>query len=205
MTPAEAAVRLGIDAKRVRAWLRNNRTPPPSGRWDLDTPTFDALRASITAHRTRAATRHRQGERDEIYVIDLCDELLGERASRQHRFPWLVGDPGRDGRPRTLPVDAYYESLALVVEYREQQHGRPVAFFDKPTILTVSGVHRGEQRQTYDRRRDVLIPQHGLRLWVIRPDDIGGNTRGRLDRRDHERDLALLRSAWSAFERRVQS
>lgn len=60
-----------------------------------------------------------------------------------------------------------------------------------------------EQRRIYDRRRDEMIPQHGLRLWVIQPDDVGGNARGRLDRRDHERDLALLRSAWSAFERDV--
>lgn len=81
--------------------------------------------------------------------------------------------------------------------------GRSRSFFDKPAILTVSGVHRGEQRQAYDQRRDELIPQHGLRLWVIQPDDIGGNARGRLERRDRERDLALLRSAWSAFERGV--
>jgi hypothetical protein len=151
----------------------------------------------------KPASRSGGRDRDEIYVIDLCDELFGARASRQHRFAWLVGDRGRDGRPRPLPVDAYYESLALVVEYRERQHGQPVAFFDKPTILTVSGVHRGEQRRIYDRRRDEMIPQHGLRLWVIQPDDVGGDTRGRLDRRDHERDLALLRSAWSAFERGV--
>jgi len=61
----------------------------------------------------------------------------------------------------------------------------------------VSGVHRGEQRQSYDRRRDELIPRHGLRLWVIQPDDVGGNARGRLDRRDHDRDLQLLGRAWS--------
>jgi hypothetical protein len=69
--------------------------------------------------------------------------------------------------------------------------------------LTVSGVHRGEQRKSYDRRRDELIPEHGLRRWVIRPDDVAGNERGRLVRRDRQRDLALLRSAWSAFERGV--
>jgi hypothetical protein len=32
---------------------------------------------------------------DEYYVLDLCDEALGERALRQHRFDWLRGDPGR--------------------------------------------------------------------------------------------------------------
>ena len=33
-------------------------------------------------------------------------------------FDWLRGDVGPDGRPRRLPVDACYESLRLVVEYR---------------------------------------------------------------------------------------
>jgi hypothetical protein len=30
-------------------------------------------------------------------VVDLCDAILEEPASRQHRFDWLVGDPGADG------------------------------------------------------------------------------------------------------------
>lgn len=30
-------------------------------------------------------------------MVDLWDAILGERASRQHRFDWLVGDPGRNG------------------------------------------------------------------------------------------------------------
>ena len=40
---------------------------------------------------------------DEHYVIDLCDEVLGLKASRQHRFDFLKGDTGV-----RLPVDAYY-------------------------------------------------------------------------------------------------
>ena len=54
--------------------------------------------------------------RDEYYVIDLCDAVLGIASSRQHRFPFLTGDPGRDGSCRRLPVDAFYEPLALAVE-----------------------------------------------------------------------------------------
>ena len=81
-------------------------------------------------------------------MVDLCDAILREPASRQHRFDWLrLGDPGRDGRRRTLPVDAYYTGHRLVIEYRERQHEEPVAHFDKPDMLTVSGVHRGIQRR----------------------------------------------------------
>jgi hypothetical protein len=40
---------------------------------------------------------------DETYVLDLCDEILGEPGQRQARFGWLLGHPGRDGRVRTPP------------------------------------------------------------------------------------------------------
>ena len=186
MTPNEAAARLGVDSRRVRAWLREHRGSAPGGRWEIDGATFDELAASLTPGVARAPKQPRSAAhtRDEIYVIDLCDELLSFRGSRQHRFDWLVGDPGRDGRARRLPVDAYYEELGLVVEYRELQHDQAVAFFDKPTRLTVSGVHRGAQRRIYDQRRDALIPQRGLRLWVISPSDVCGDRRGRLSSRE---------------------
>ena len=41
------------------------------------------------------SARRARAESDEAYVLDLCDAILGEPASRQHRFDWLVGDPGR--------------------------------------------------------------------------------------------------------------
>jgi hypothetical protein len=138
----------------------------------------------VAAHRARA-------DSDEAYVVDLCDAILGEPASRQHRFDWLVGDPGPNGRSR-LPVDAYYAAHRLVVEYRERQHDEPVAHFDKPDVLTVSGVPRGIQRRIYDERRAVEIPAHGLRLIVVKPSDLTADGRGRL-LRDRVPDEATLR------------
>lgn len=129
---------------------------------------------------------------DEAYVLDLCDELLGEQGLRQHRFDWLLGDPGAHGRRVKLPVDAYWPEQRLVVEYREIQHDQPVPHFDKPDRLTVSGVHRGAQRALYDARRDTLIPQHGIRLVVIRPADLAADARGRL-RRSRVADLRAVR------------
>ena len=74
-------------------------------------------------------------------MIDLCDEILGESELREHRFDWLRGDPGRNGRKAaTLPVDAYYPRHGFVVEYWERQHDQAVAFFDKPDRPTASGV-----------------------------------------------------------------
>lgn len=45
---------------------------------------------------------------DEKYIIDLCDEVLGEQAKRQHTFDFLRGDPNSAGKRRKLPVDAFY-------------------------------------------------------------------------------------------------
>ncbi|MFG3271456.1 hypothetical protein [Streptomyces luteogriseus] len=133
-----------------------------------------------------------RGDSDEAYVVGLCNRVLGEVALTQHRFDWLLGDPGAGGRQVRLPVDAYWPGHRLVVEYRELQHDRPVPHFDKPDRLTVSGVHRGEQRALYDARRHTEIPAHGLRLIVVRPADLDSDGRGRL-RRDEEADLAALR------------
>lgn len=119
---------------------------------------------------------------DEEYVLDLCDEVLNERGLRQHRFEWLVGDPGTNGRAVELPVDGFWPDANLVVEYRERQHDHPVPHFDKPDRLTVSGVHRGTQRALYDARRDEQIPAHGIRLVIIKPGDLDSTARGRLRR-----------------------
>lgn len=103
---------------------------------------------------------------DESYVIDLCDEVLKMKASRQHKFDFLVGDTGRK-----LPVDAYYESLNLVIEYHERQHTEAVSLFDNKS--TVSGVSRGEQRKIYDQRRVEILPKHGIKLIIISYRDFG--------------------------------
>jgi hypothetical protein len=122
----------------------------------------------------------------------LCSQVLGETALTQHKFDGLQGDPGTGGRLAELPVDVYWPGHQLVVEYRELQHDQPMLHFDKPDRLTVSGVHRGEQRAMYDARSDTQIPAHGLRLIVIRPADLDADGRGRL-RRNRETDLATLK------------
>jgi hypothetical protein len=94
---------------------------------------------------------------DESYIIDLCDEVLKQSAIRQHRFDFLCGDLGTK-----LPVDAYYPSLNLVIEFKEKQHTEEIKFFDKRQ--TVSGISRGEQRRLYDQRRRDVLPNHGIKL-----------------------------------------
>ncbi|MCG6567996.1 hypothetical protein C3E87_10235 [Tessaracoccus sp. ZS01] len=129
---------------------------------------------------------------DEAYVLALCDSVLNEVGLRQHKFDWLRGDASETGRQVRLPVDGYWPKANLVVEYREMQHFRPVRHFDKPERLTVSGVHRGLQRALYDARREELIPQNGLRLVIITPQDLASDSRGRLQRK-RDQDLHAVK------------
>lgn len=121
---------------------------------------------------------------DEAYVIDLCDEVLKLKGSRQHKFDFLKGDAGT-----RLPVDVFYPSLNLVIEYRERQHSEPVKLFDRRQ--TVSGVSRGEQRKIYDQRRRDVLPKHGIKLIEISYDDFEYDSRKKIVRKQFKDKLVI--------------
>ncbi len=135
----------------------------------------------IKVSNSKSATRSHS---DESYVIDLCDEVLKQKAIRQYRFDFLKGDSGT-----RLPVDAYYPSLNLVIEFKEKQHTEAVNFFDKRQ--TVSGVGRGEQRKIYDQRRRDVLPKHGIKLIELDCSDFE-HTRGKKLIRNREEDLKVI-------------
>lgn len=128
-------------------------------------------------------------DRDEHYILALCDEVLNAKAKRQHRFPFLRGDPNADDRQMALPIDAFYEDLKLVVEYRECQHTEAVPFMDHKD--TVSGVTRGEQRKLYDQRRRDVLPEHGIKLVELDYSMFAHGSNKRL-KRDPEADKAII-------------
>ena len=124
---------------------------------------------------------------DEYYVIDLCDEVLGRKGLRQHRFDFLLGDPSpKTGRQVKLPVDVYYPDLHLAIEYHERQHFEKVPFFGYHHA--VSG-GRGQQRSLYQRRRQDLLPQHGINLLEISYSDLPHDSRKRLLRTDADKRI----------------
>src|SRR5438093_11505360 len=149
MRAVDLAGELGVDAKRLRQWLRENFIHERNTPWEL-TPEQErqarerfgspARGSPVVGPAERRSGGSARRNRDGSYVIDLCDDALGARAIRQHRFPWLVGGPGASGRVVQLPVDAYYPDRDLVVEYRERQHYESITFFDRRQ--TVSGVSR---------------------------------------------------------------
>jgi hypothetical protein len=101
-------------------------------------------------------------DKDEHYIIGLCDEILEATAERQHRFAFLLGDENTRRKRRHLPVDAYYPTKNLVIEYREIQHSAPVALWDKKP--TLSGINRAEQRRKHDQRRRDVLSAYGIKL-----------------------------------------
>jgi hypothetical protein len=137
--------------------------------------------------------------RDEAYIIDICDKVLRLVATRQHRFDFLRGDPSRAGtRGRRLPVDAFYPEINLAIEYRERQHSESIPFFDKPGRLTCSGCGRGEQRARYDARRRDALPQHGITLIEIDCSMFQRDGRKRLLRHEEE-DAVVIRQHLNRF------
>lgn len=136
-------------------------------------------------------------ESDEKYVLDLVAELLAEPDYRwQHRFPTLSGDPGRDGRRRSLPVDGYFPRHRLIVEYWERQHSAPIPIMDEGT--TISGVSRGDQRRLYDQRRQAWAQAHDLELVILDYRGFDTDEQGRLLRdpvRDRQKVADALRAA----------
>lgn len=139
---------------------------------------------------------------DEEYIITLCNTVLERLASTQHRFCFLRGDKAiRQNKEiievlqeqgRKLPVDAYHSELNLVIEFLEIQHFHPVPFFDNR--MTCSNIQRGEQRQIYDNRRRIRIPENGICLIEFHYTDFNHNPNtGSLIRNDIHDELVIRR------------
>ena len=182
--------RNGAPAKAIIDYVLNDNdsfTRTPSEKAQVLTTLLDD---DTDSHKSRK-------DSDEEYIIDLCDEVLQAKASRQHRFPFLLGD---GTNPTRLPVDAYYDELKLVVEYYELQHTESVDFFDKPDKLTVSGVSRGEQRKIYDQRRREVLPQHGISLVIFNYSDFAYDaSKAKRLIRNHDDDIKVIREKLNAY------
>jgi hypothetical protein len=133
------------------------------------------VKAAAKAPAIKKQTNPPSADRDEHYIIGLCEEVLKCKSSRQHKFDFLKGDSGRK-----LPVDAFFSNLNLVIEYHERQHTEAVFFFDKR--ITVSNITRGEQRKKYDQLRRSVLPKQQIRLIEFDYHEFGHSSRKRLIR-----------------------
>lgn len=215
LTAIDMALASGIDPKRFRAALRAASLGwhPHNGRWEVvrgsdQHQDMERVMAGLCGGGSHLRSMSkaprdvsRTAIRDEHYVLDLCDAVLGLKAVRQHCFGFLIGDPDRRGYRKPLPVDGFYPALGLVVEYHERQHRERVGFFDdKPTV---SGVPRGEQRRLYDARRADLLPKHGYKLIVLEVNEFAHDKAKRLLR--HSSDKEIISSRLQEFRAKASS
>ncbi|MBI9058645.1 hypothetical protein L3049_01990 [Labilibaculum sp. DW002] len=140
---------------------------------------------------------------DETYVISLCDEVLSLKANRQKRFDFLLGDLHKNGKTQTmLPVDAYYEELQLVIEYKEIQNYRPLAVVDKDEDEeeneNTKTLSREEQRRIYDERRAKVLPENEISMIVISYSDFEYDDKNKI-KRNKESDLKIVQKALKDF------
>ncbi len=208
ITAVEMARSRGINPKDFRRALRaanlawhshNDRWSVPEGsreHEDMEKVLSElvgglAKTNLLNKSRSSSGPLSKRSTSDEAWIIDLCDKVLGQTASRQHRFPFLLGDPGPSGRRARLPVDAYYSKFRLVVEYHERQHTSSVDFFDRRE--TVSGVGRGAQRRLYDQRRMELLPKNGCQLIVLDYSEFKHTPKGRLLRDEQDEEIIAER------------
>jgi very-short-patch-repair endonuclease len=95
--------------------------------------------------------------------IELFRRVLGgTEVNRRYTFDFLRGDPTpRQPRGAKLPVDAFFPSFSLVVEYMGPQH-------DESNVLMDRRPGRRQQRTRYQERRTVVLAEHGIRLVRVR-------------------------------------
>ena len=123
---------------------------------------------------------------DEFYLVNLCDELLNEKASRKHTFDTLVGRLHKRGKGRTkLPLDAYYEDLKLVIEFFEKNDSEETD-------------DRAAQRKFYDQRKKDALKKKEISIVDINYALFECDEHGRLIR-DKEKDCRVLRNVLKEF------
>ena len=93
--------------------------------------------------------------KDQDSCLITLDELLGEKAKREHTFGWLK-DKGK------LRLDGYYEKHRLAVEYDGPQH------YESPGgYYTEAGLREIQRR---DRLKDDLLRKHNVTLLRVKYD-----------------------------------
>lgn len=99
--------------------------------------------------------------KNEQKAIDLITKIFQAKGVQRNKgvFDWLRGDTGM-----RLRVDAYFPAEKLVLEYHGIQKFQSSKLMDRRP-------GRAKQRRKYTRRRQKLIPAHGLKLLEVRYDE----------------------------------
>lgn len=145
---------------------------------------------SIVSKKDKAKAQRESS--DEFYILDLCDQLLKEKASRKHTFSFLLGDMHKRGKTRTkLPLAAFYENANLVIEFLEKPN-KTEAYLEKLKAITSNGITRGEQIIRYNKRRRDVLEKKDINLIEIDYTSFECDNKNNLSR-NKDMDVALLK------------
>lgn len=128
---------------------------------------FEYVEPYVPGYKLRQQRMKEKKYRDEDYVVDLCNEILGETALKKYRFDFLRGDAREGEKGIRLPIDAYYPNSKIAIEYHEWQHVESLHYVGDRGKMTISGVKRDEQRRIYDKRKKEVLAKHGITLIEI--------------------------------------
>ncbi len=153
---------------------------------------FTENEAIVTVSKKERSKELRENS-DEYYILDLCDELLKEKASRKHTFAGLLGDMHKKGKTRTkLPLAAFYETANLAIEFTEKQN-KTKEYLEKLEVMTVSGITRGEQILKYNKRRKDILEKKDINLIEIDYSLFECDDKKNLSR-EKDKDVRLLKN-----------
>ena len=112
---------------------------------------------------------------DENYLLDLCDEILGQKALRQHLFH--LPDKGRN-----FPVHGYYPELNLALYYRKPPQSEVVTHLENISWISGRSLHREKEEEEFLQRCRELLPEKGIRLLEIHHSNFSYNKLKRLQK-----------------------
>ena len=97
---------------------------------------------------------------DENYLLDLCDEIIGQKALRQHLFHL------RD-KERSFPVHGYYSELNLALYYQKPPQSEVVTRLKNISWVSGRSLHREKEEEEFLQKCRELLAERGIQLLEI--------------------------------------
>ena len=122
---------------------------------------------------------------DENYLFDLCDQILGQKALRQHLFHFP--DKGRN-----FPVHGFYPELELALYYRKPPQSEVVTHLKHISWISGRSIHREKEEEGFLQRCREQLSEKGIRFLEIHHSNFSYNKLERL-KKDSQQDMTVLK------------
>lgn len=121
---------------------------------------------------------------DENYLLDLCDEILDQKALRQHKFNFL-------GEGRNLPFLGFYPNLNLALYYQKPPQSEVVTRLENINWISGRSLHREKEEEEFLQRCRELLSEKGIQHLEIHHSIFSYNKLKRMNRNLQKDKLTL--------------